>query len=157
MAFLARTMKEYTTTVVINAPPALVWAILVDAPKYRDWNPEIVGIDGGIDRGERITGHVRLGSGAVRRVALVVAAFEAPRRMEWILRMPLGLFVGRRIFTVAPNGRGSEFRLHLEMSGLLLPLILRSVGGRQPEVDSFSAALKSRAETVAAETRTMLE
>jgi hypothetical protein len=40
----------------------------------------------------------------------------------------------------------------LEMSGPLLPLVLRSVGDRQPEVDSFSAALKSRAESLVAET-----
>jgi hypothetical protein len=29
--------------------------------------------------------------------------------------------------------------MHLHMSGLLAPLILRSVGDRQPEIDSFSA------------------
>jgi uncharacterized protein YndB with AHSA1/START domain len=144
-------MKEYTTTIVIDAPPALVWAILVDGAKYRDWNPEIVGVDGRIDRGERITAHVRLGSGAIRRVALVVTAFDAPRRMEWIGGMPFGLFVGKRTFTVDPKGRGSEFRLHLEMSGPLLPLILKSVGDRQPEVDSFSAALKSHAESPVAQ------
>jgi hypothetical protein len=45
-----------------------------------------------------------------------------------------------------PAGRGVEFRLHLRMSGLVSPLILKSVGDRQPEVDSFAAALKARAE-----------
>jgi hypothetical protein len=60
--------------------------------------------------------------------------------------MPLGLFIGRRTFTVTPRAGGSEFRLHLEMSGLLSRLIVKSVGDRQPEVDSFSAALKRRAE-----------
>jgi uncharacterized protein YndB with AHSA1/START domain len=148
-------MKEYTTTVMINAPPALVWGILVDGPRYRDWNPEIVGVDGRIDRGERITGHVRLGSGAIRHVALVVTAFDAPRRMEWRLGMPLGLFVGKRIFTVEPKGSGTQFRLHLEMSGPMLPLILKSVGDRQPEVDSFSAALKGRAESLGSQTPTV--
>jgi hypothetical protein len=33
------------------------------------------------------------------------------------------------------------------MSGLLSPMIIKSVGDRQPEVDSFAAALKARAET----------
>lgn len=141
-------MKEYTTTLTMNAQPALVWAILVDAAKYRDWNPEIVGVDGRIGRGERITARVRLGSGAIRRVGLVVTALDDPQRMEWTPGMPFGLFVGKRTFTVVPKGRGTEFRLHLEMKGLLLPLILKSVGDRQPEVDSFSAALKSRAESL---------
>jgi uncharacterized protein YndB with AHSA1/START domain len=141
-------MKLYTTTAVINAPPEMVWAILVDGAKYSGWNPEIVEVDGRMDRGESITARVRLGSGAIRRVRMVVTAFDAPRRMEWTGGMPFGLFVGKRTFTVVPRERGTEFRLHLEMSGPLLPLILKSVGDRQPEVDSFSAALKSHAESL---------
>jgi uncharacterized protein YndB with AHSA1/START domain len=141
-------MKQYTTTVVINAPPEMVWAILVDGAKYSGWNPEIVEVDGTMDRGESITARVRIGSGAIRRVRMVVTAFDAPRRMEWTGGMPFGLFVGKRTFTVVPSGPGTEFRLHLEMSGPLLPLILKSVGDRQPEVDSFSAALKSHAESL---------
>jgi hypothetical protein len=75
-----------------------------------------------------------------------VTAFDPPRTMEWVGGLPLGLFVGRRTFTVAPRPGGSEFRLHLQMSGPLATLILKSVGDRQPEVDSFSEALKQRAE-----------
>jgi hypothetical protein len=36
--------------------------------------------------------------------------------------------------------------MHLHMSGPLAPLILKSVGDRQPEIDSFSAALRAHAE-----------
>jgi len=36
--------------------------------------------------------------------------------------------------------------MHLRMSGPLAPLILKSVGDRQPEIDTFSAALRARAE-----------
>jgi hypothetical protein len=32
------------------------------------------------------------------------------------------------------------------MTGMLAPLILKSVGDRQPEIDSFTAALKAHAE-----------
>jgi hypothetical protein len=60
--------------------------------------------------------------------------------------VPFGLFTRRRTFTVTPAARAVEFRLHLRMSGLVSPLILKSVGDRQPEVDSFAAVLKARAE-----------
>jgi uncharacterized protein YndB with AHSA1/START domain len=146
-------MKEYTTTATIDAPPEKVWAILTDAATYREWNPEIIALEGRMERGERITAQVRLGSGAIRRVPMTVTALDAPRRMEWTGGLPLGLFVGRRTFTVAPSGGGTEFRLHLEMSGLLSPMILKSVGDRQPEVDSFSSALKLHAEKLAAQAR----
>ncbi len=139
-------MKEYETTVLIAAPAEVVWAILVDGAAYRDWNPEIVGIDGSFAPSARVTAHVRLGDGAVRKVPQRVEVFEAPARMEWVGGLPFGLFVGRRTFTVTRTAAGAAFRMHLQMSGPLSPLILQSVGDRQPEIDTFSAALKRRAE-----------
>jgi len=46
---------------------------------------------------------------------------------------------------VTPRDGGAEFRLDLRMTGTLSPLIMRSVGNRQAEIDSFAAALKKRA------------
>lgn len=140
-------MKEYLTTATINAPAETVWAILTDGGAYKDWNPEIIGIDGSMILGARITAHVRLGDGAVRNVPQRITALDAPTRMQWTGGLPLGLFVGRRTFTVTPKASAVEFRMHLAMSGPLAPLILKSVGDRQPEIDSFSAALKRQAES----------
>jgi uncharacterized protein YndB with AHSA1/START domain len=139
-------VTEYETTVAIDAPPEQVWAILTDAAGYKDWNPEIIDVDGRMALGERIVARVRLGDGALRRVPMRVTRFENSALMEWVGGLPFGLFVGRRTFTVTPRADGSEFRLHLTMSGPLSAMIVKSVGDRQPEVDSFSAALKRRAE-----------
>ena len=142
-------MTEYTTTVTIAASPDAVWTILTSAGEYREWNPEIVAIDGRMLLGARITPHVRLGDGAIRKVPQRVVRFEAPVCMEWLGGLPLGLFVGRRTFTLTPVAGGVEFKLHLRMSGLLAPLILKSVGNRQPEIELLSRALKQRAESMA--------
>ena len=140
-------MKEHATERLIEASPEAVWAALTDAAAYQDWNPEIVAIEGRLAQDERITAHVRLGSGVVRKVGLRVTHLDPPRAMEWTARVPLGLFTGKRTFTVAPSGDGrSFFRLHLAMSGPMLPMILKSVGDRQPEVESFADALKRRVE-----------
>jgi len=139
-------MLEYVATTLIDAQPNDVWAVLTDAAAYRDWNPEIVAIDGQIAAGSRITAHVRLGSGVMRRVGMRVTELTPPSQMEWTGGLPFGLFVGRRTFTVTPRNDGTEFRLHLRMSGPLSSAIGKSVGDRQPEVDSFAAALKARAE-----------
>jgi uncharacterized protein YndB with AHSA1/START domain len=140
-------MKEYVTTSIIAASPERVWAVLADADAYQGWNPEIVGVEGRFALGARITARVRLGDGAVRAVPQRVVEFDPPRRMVWEGGLPLGLFVGRRTFTVTPAANGVEFRMHLRMSGPLSSMILRSVGDRQPEIDRFSAALKRQAET----------
>jgi uncharacterized protein YndB with AHSA1/START domain len=139
-------MKEYTTAVVIDASPDVVWGVLTDAGEYAHWNPEIPGITGAIRRGGRITVRVRLGSGAVRTMAMRVVALDSPRRMVWLGGLPFGLFVGRRTFLVDPHDGGAQFRMHLEMSGPLSGPIVRSIGDRQPEIDRFSQALKAQAE-----------
>jgi uncharacterized protein YndB with AHSA1/START domain len=140
-------MKEYVTTSTINASAERVWKVLTDAAGYAAWNPEIIGIEGHFTLGGQIKARVRLGDGAVRGVTMRVTALAAPSLMEWVGGLPLGLFVGRRTFTVTPVAGGTQFRLYLRMSGLLSPMIIKSVGDRQPEVDSFAAALKTRVET----------
>ena len=139
-------MKEYLTSSLIDASPLAVWQILVDGPGYSEWNPEIIRIGGTITEGARIKAHVRLGDGAVRAVGQRVTLIEAPKRMVWEGGLPLGLFTGRRTFTLHPVGKGVEFRMHLHMSGPMSPLILKSVGDRQNDIDRFSAALKERAQ-----------
>jgi hypothetical protein len=42
--------------------------------------------------------------------------------------------------------RSDSARMHLRMSGPLAPLIRASVGDRQPEIDSFAAALRAHVE-----------
>ena len=139
-------MKEYTTELTIRATPEMVWQVLTDAGGYANWNPEIIGIDGRMALSERITARVKVGGGAIRRVPMRVTAFETPSRMQWTGGLPLGLFVGVRTFTVTPRDGVVEFRMHLRMSGPLAPLILKAVGNRQPEIDSFSSALRAHVE-----------
>ena len=141
--------SEYTTTTTIDAPADIVWNVLTGASDYHSWNPEIVGVDGVFAPGARVMAHVRLGSGAVRKVPQRVEVFEPWRRMEWVGGLPFGLFVGRRTFTIEPRGIRTEFRMHLHMSGPFAGMILKSVGDRQPEIDRFSAGLRERAESVA--------
>ncbi|MBI3410438.1 MAG: hypothetical protein HY040_19030 [Planctomycetes bacterium] len=71
--------------------------------------------------------------------------------MEWTGELPLGLFTGRRIFTVSPGDGEVEFRMLVQLSGLLAPLMVKPLGNRQLEIDSFSSALKVRAKQDEAE------
>jgi uncharacterized protein YndB with AHSA1/START domain len=139
-------MYEFITRSTIRAAPEAVWEILTDAPGYAGWNPEIVAIEGRMAPGARIRARVKVGNGAIRTVPLRVTAFEAPSRMEWTGGLPLGLFTGRRTFTVTPRDGAVEFQMLVQMSGLLAPLMVKAVGNRQAEIDGFSAALKARAE-----------
>lgn len=67
--------------------------------------------------------------------------------MTWTGGMPLGLFKGVRTFTLMPQANGSTgFTLREEFSGLLLPLIARSIPNQTKTFEDFAAGLKVFAE-----------
>jgi hypothetical protein len=146
---LTAIMKEYSTTVTIRATPETVWAILTDGPGYAHWNPEINRVDGKIALGEKIKAHVILHGGKVQPVTVRVTTLEPMRCMVWTAGLPLGLFKGRRTFSLTPcEGGIITFTMHLQFSGLMSPLIARSLGDRQPDIDALAAGLKTWAERV---------
>src|SRR5262249_50602363 len=103
-------MKSFATTTSIHATPEQVWSILTDASRYTEWNPTVTRVDGRIAVGERVTVHVTINPG--RAFPVTVATLERPRRMVWRGGMPLGLFVGERVFTLTPARNNSvEFSM----------------------------------------------
>jgi hypothetical protein len=138
-------MKTFAASVSIRATPERVWDILTRAGRYPEWNPTVSRIEGTIAPGERITVHTVISPG--RAFPVRVAVFEPPRRMIWRGGMPLGLFVGERVFTLTPTPDGAvEFSMRETFSGLLAPLIGRSLPDLQPAFDEFASALKREAE-----------
>jgi hypothetical protein len=123
-------MYEFVTESTIRTAPERVWEILTNAPGYAEWNPEIVAIEGRMALNERIRARVSVGGGAIRAISLRVTTFEAPQRMEWTGGLPLGLFTGKRIFTVVPGDGAVGFRMLVQMSGPLAGLMVKAVGNR---------------------------
>jgi hypothetical protein len=138
-------MKQFAAAVSIHATAERVWSILTDASRYPEWNPTVDKVDGRIAAGERIALHVKLNPG--RAFPVTVAAFDPPRRMVWRGGMPLGLFVGERVFELAPRGGGVvDFSMRERFTGLLTPLIGRTLPDMQPAFEEFAAALKRESE-----------
>ncbi len=53
------TEKTFHVERRIEAPPEMVWDVLMDTEAYRDWNPVFVAVDGYYEEGARITNSVR--------------------------------------------------------------------------------------------------
>jgi hypothetical protein len=138
-------MRVYTAATTIHADPQKIWAILTDAPAYPEWDPGVDRIEGRIAAGEKITAYTKLSPD--RAFPVTVSEFTPPRKMIWSSGMPLGLFKGVRTFTLTPQTDGRvEFSLREEFSGLLLPLIGRSIPDLTATFEAFAAGLKRRAE-----------
>jgi hypothetical protein len=138
-------MKAFATRTTIRATPEAVWAILTDAPSYASWNTTVDRVDGDVALGNKLTVHAKLSPG--RAFPVKVVELSAPRRMVWFSGLPLGLFEGERVFELAPGAGGDvEFSMREAFTGLLAPMITRSIPDLQPAFDEFAACLKTRAE-----------
>ena len=139
-------MKAYSVTKTIEAAPEHIWTILTDAASYPDWDPGMDRIEGNIAPSEKITVFTKLSPG--RAFPAKVTNFVHRQRMVWTGGMPLGLFKGERTFTLSSHGDGTtEFTMREEFTGLLLPLIGRSIPDLTTSFEQFAAGLKSRAES----------
>ena len=139
-------MKTFQVSTSIRATPEAIWEILTDAAKYTAWNTTVDKVEGRIAPGEKITVHARISPG--RAFPVTVAEFVPGKKMVWAGGMPLGLVKGERTYTLAARGDGTvEFQMREVFSGLLSPLIERSIPNLQPAFDEFAAALKKRAES----------
>jgi hypothetical protein len=138
-------MKAFSVTNSIRSTPERIWELLTDAAQYPGWNNTISKIDGRIAAGERITVHAKENSG--RAFPLNVAEFTPAKRMVWSGGMPLGLFKGKRTFTISPEPNGQvEFSMREKFTGLLSPLIARAIPDLRPSFDQFAHDLKQAAE-----------
>ena len=138
-------MRGYETTVAIDANADIVWRILTDLPAYTSWDSGVDRVEGQIKPGQKITVYSKVAPG--RAFPVTVTQFEPPRAMRWASGMPLGLFKGERTFNVAPNGdRQVRFSMREEYTGLLAPLIFRSIPDLNASFQQFASGLKQRAE-----------
>jgi len=141
-------MTSYETTTDIAAPVEQVWSILTDAAAYPSWNSTIISMEGVIGDGETISLVSTINP--KRTFRLTVSGIEAPSSMVWSDGMPLGLFSGVRTFSVVPTeDGGSTFSMVERYSGLLAPLITKSIPDMSDSFDAFAADLKVAAESAA--------
>lgn len=137
-------MQSFAVRTTIEAPLDAIWQILTDAPAYPSWNDTVTGVDGRIAAGETVTVHAKISPG--RAFPVKVVEFDPPVRMVWRSAMPLGLFAGTRVYELRQAGTAVEFVMREEYTGLMAPLITKSIPDLQPAFDAFAACLKARAE-----------
>ena len=138
-------MKTFASSITIQAAPETIWAILTDAPAYPQWNPTVDKVEGTIERGQKIKVFAKISPD--RAFPVKVSELIPSEKMVWSGGMPLGLFKGERTFTLTPGADGSvEFSMREVFSGLMSPLIERSIPDLQPEFERFADALKRKAE-----------
>ncbi len=138
---------HFSTRTRIDAPASAVWDILVDLPRWPEWNTTVTATKGTVDPGATVAVTVTANPG--RSFSTTVTALDAPHRMVWKGGMPLGLFSGTRTYELTDVGGATDFAMAETYAGPLSSMITRSIPDLQPSFDEFAACLKSHAESVA--------
>jgi hypothetical protein len=137
--------RSYSVTRSIDAPAATVWSLLADAGSYADWNRAVVSIRGPIQLGSAI--ELISIADPKRTFTLEVTEMTAPTRMVWSSGMPLGLFTGRRTYTITDHGdRQSEFAMVEEFTGPLAALVTKAIPDLTESFATFADSLRTAAE-----------
>ena len=138
-------MRYYEASSTIDAPAAAVWEVLTDGDELTEWDSGIERFEGRIASGEKVTLYSEVSPG--RAFPLTVAEFDPPRRMVWRGGMPLGLFTGERTYSLRAVDGGTQFTMREEFTGLMAPVIWRSMPDLGPSFTKFAAGLKARVES----------
>lgn len=136
---------QFQTSIEIAAEPERVWQILTDLPKWTEWNKTVEKVVGIAQPGQKVTVYTKLSPG--RAFPVKVTEFTAPSRMVWTGGMPLGLFTGQRTYRLDATPTGTRFSMSETFSGLMAPLITKSIPDLQPAFNEMAQCLKSKAES----------
>lgn len=117
-------MIELVTEARIDAPRRAVWDILVDWPRYGEWNPYVRAISGRMEVGAPLSVTVSPPGGMSRTFCPAVTRVEPNRAFAWSWAMwRPALFVGEHIFELADRPGNATLLVHREeFSGVLTPL-----------------------------------
>ena len=142
-------MHRIETQIEINAPAERVWSLLMDFPSYPRWNPFIRSIEGNPMVGQSLNVLIQPPGSKAMRFRPTVLKVEPNREFRWKGKLLVpGLFDGEHYFKLEPKpGGGLVFRQGEMFSGLLVPLLKRSLDGatRQGFI-AMNEALRREAE-----------
>ena len=143
---------EIVTEVEIDGTTAEVWAELIDFGSFASWNPFMIEASGDAEIGSRLELRMQPPGGSAMTFRPTVTEAADAKRLEWLGSLLVrGLFDGRHRFELEDTGSGTRFVHSEQFTGLLVPLLRRSLDTKtRAGFEAMNAALKERVESLRA-------
>lgn len=109
--------KVVHTELEIPATPEEVWSVLSDAPRYSEWNPVIVHVDGTYRQGEVLSNTVRESDSKVSVMKSKVVRLVPGRELNQFGGIP-GILTFDHRWILEPSSGGTRVTQHEEYRGL---------------------------------------
>jgi hypothetical protein len=139
-------------SVEVEAPAESVWQLLVDLPRYGEWNPFVIAAESSLAPGDPIRMQVQLFDSFSQSQTETMVEFEPGRRFCYGLGpMPLGSLTSHRCHSVEALGEDRcRYTSHFELSGWVAVIVRALMGSRlERGFAANTAAVKERAEELA--------
>lgn len=151
-ALLLAPRDGFETRAFIDAPPALVWALLSDPAEHQAWNPTLRRIEGRFAAGERLRLTMATPTGGAITVQPEVLVADPGRELRWRGRLGLPRILdGEHYFRLAAENGGTRLIQGERFRGVLLWVM--DVEPIRAGFERANAALKARAEARAGRAR----
>ena len=134
---------EHSVRRTVRATPARVWTLLTDAAQFPQWNSTVTRLDGPIELGRKLRIEVAAAPGRVFTPR--VTELSPTRAMTWTDGMA-PMFRGIRTFTLSEAPDGTEFAMTEAFTGIMLPLVRRSLPDFGPIFETYAEDLARAAE-----------
>jgi uncharacterized membrane protein len=139
------TMKTFSISVEIQAPPPRVWSVMADVERWPEWTASVRSVKR-LDTGPLAVGsRARIQQPGLPPAWWKVVVVDEGRGFTWVSRGP-GIRVTAR-HQVEPAANGSRAALSLEFGGLFGGLLAKATSGINDRYLGMEAAgLKRRSE-----------
>lgn len=141
-------MQSIETSIIINAPAAEVWQVLMNFDLYPQWNPFIKGIKGEATLGAQLECTLQPEGMKPQVFKTTVVALQQEREFAWLGKLGIsGLFDGEHHFQLIPQDDKTLFIHKENFRGILVPLLLALIGDKTRRgFEAMNQALKQRVE-----------
>ncbi|MEU8911994.1 SRPBCC domain-containing protein [Streptomyces nigrescens] len=140
-------MREITTTIDIAAAPLEVWEALTDFRHYPEWNPFIREASGEARTGQTLTLRMFPAQGRPMTFRPRVLIADPGIELRWLGRFLLpGVFDGEHRFVLSQKGGVTRVTQSEQFSGLLIPLLGKTIDATTDNFRLLNEALKVRVE-----------
>jgi hypothetical protein len=142
--------RSIRTSILIAAPRARVWSVLMDFPSYPDWNPFIRSIKGKAEPGQQLEIIIEPPGGKAQTFRPLVLAADPERHFKWRGSLPVPrLFTGEHEFELSDEASGTRFDHGEIFSGLLVPWMNAVLAAVERGFLAMNEKLKVRTEEAA--------
>jgi hypothetical protein len=139
-------VKIMSATIQIDAPPAVVWAVLTDLGSYPDWNPLFREASGQVAVGNRIRlRSLHPANGRMMTVNPKITIAVPDAELRWAASLP-GIMSGEHRFTLTAVDGGTLLEQSETFRGLLVPFSGKTLARAEASFRALNEALKKRAE-----------